>query len=118
MIVVQELRGGTYKRISGNPIITSLDGKTKAPLLCILHPTWTDGERAKYGIYIAVPVDVPEGCTRIGESIFEKVDGVVYERCRVDVIPTDPPMTAQEKVSDMLARYDITLDELKAALEQ
>ncbi len=75
MKIVVFYDGNETKQISGNPYLTSLDGKTRATLNTILHDSWTSEERAKYGIY-CVEIDPPKGMQWTGEF-----DGVtpIYE---------------------------------------
>jgi len=46
--------------LRGNPTLDSLDGERRAPLEAILSDSWTDAERAAFGVYL-VDVTAPEG---------------------------------------------------------
>lgn len=48
------------RRAIGNPTINSLDGKTRAPLRTLMADSFTDAERAEYGLYL-VDTTPPEG---------------------------------------------------------
>lgn len=65
--------GSQWLRASGNPTLTSLDGETRAPLLTILHDSWSDQERAAFGVYM-VDTTPPEG--KQWTYAFEDDDGV------------------------------------------
>lgn len=79
MIAVRKTNRG-FKRLIGNPVLRSLDGKRKTKLSIILHSSWTPGQRAEYGVYLAKPFVAPEGKRAVGEARFEQgVDGVVRE---------------------------------------
>lgn len=70
MIVLHEAGPGTLKPIEGNPTLTSRDGKQRAPLATILSETWTDAQRAAFGIYFADPEGVPDGHRAVGEPTY------------------------------------------------
>lgn len=57
----------------GNPILTSLDGETRAPLRTLLADSFTAQDRAAYGLYL-VDTTPPEGKRWAGT--FEDVGGV------------------------------------------
>jgi hypothetical protein len=61
-----------FTRLVGNPILTSLDGGSRASLYTVLHDSWTDTDRAGFGIYI-VDTTPPEGKRWTGA--FEDDDG-------------------------------------------
>lgn len=79
--------GGEITRLAGNPTLTSLDGERRATLRTILHDSWTDGDRAAFGVY-RVDTTPPEGKRWTGA--FEDDDGApvpVFE-------PSPPPSSA------------------------
>lgn len=83
---------GVLSEISGNPTILRLDGQVNAPLVVLLQPSWTDAERAEYGIYIAVPFVVPDGYEISGVATYAFRDGsgntIVDQTFPVQLIPS------------------------------
>lgn len=65
--------GETIERLIGNPTLTSLDGTRRAPLRTILHESWSDQQRAAFGVFL-VDVTPPEG--QVWTGAFEDHDGV------------------------------------------
>jgi len=65
--------GGDFTRLIGNPTLTSLDGETRAPLRTILADSWTEQDRAAFGVFL-VDTAPPEGKRWTGA--FEDDDGV------------------------------------------
>jgi hypothetical protein len=90
MIAVIETKDG-IEPITGNPTLTSLDGKTRAPLLTILHESWTAEDRAKFGVHLVEPAEVPDGKRTVGAATYEKRDGVVVQVVEVEDIPQPDP---------------------------
>lgn len=77
--VTARVHDGQVTTLRGNPILTRPDG-VRAPLLTILAPSWTEADRAEYGVY-NVTVAPPDGYVFEHEYILE--DGVpapVYRR--------------------------------------
>lgn len=105
MITVRKKEDGSFERISGNPVLLSLDGERKAPLRVILHPSWTAEDRAEFGIYQAEPAIIPEGKVRDGGEAFEMQGGKLVQIASVKDAP----------VSKVVKR--VTNDELKAEIE-
>lgn len=60
------VKGQNSQILSGNPVVTSLDGTRKATLQTILHESWTSAEREEFGIY-SVVVSPPENHYWTGE---------------------------------------------------
>lgn len=119
MIVVQKV-GDVFKRVGGNPTILSLDGTRKAPLKVILHASWSAEDRAEYGIYHAIPLNVPVGMRIVGATRFEMLDGVVREIGDFEPVPVHvakKEMSIAEKaISDWAASLGITLDDVRRVL--
>ena len=116
MIPVRQ-NSGAYERIGGNPTLTRLDGEERAPLQTLLHESWTDEQRAAFGIYKAQPFSVPSGKRIVpgAQESFALVDGVVKQVFAVEDIP---PRTLLEGV-EFLSR--VTAQEraaIKAAAAQ
>lgn len=84
MIPVAEVAPGVFERIGGNPILTSLDRELRAPLLTILDPTWSDEDRAKFGIYMAKPFVEPDGKVAVRQPRYEKRGSKVVEVYEVE----------------------------------
>lgn len=118
MIPVKETSPGVFERLSGNPVLLSLDGRVRAPLRTILHKSWTAEDRAKFGVHLAVPFVTPEGKRAVDSPTYEKRDGVVVEvRTVADVIAPGPDTrTPTQKAEEMAARFGLTLDELRTVL--
>lgn len=92
MITVRETRAGAFERIGGNPTLTSLDGKVKAPLRTIMAPSWTEGDRAKFGVYVVMPFAVPEGMAPVGSPAYIKdAGGKIVETYAVEPTPALQP---------------------------
>lgn len=89
--------GRDIQALSGNPVVVSLDGKRKAPLKVILHPSWTPKERAAFGVYL-VDDDKPK----------DTPSAEIVER---------PALTSEQKVEQLLSRFGLTLAEFKTVVE-
>lgn len=85
-----------FERLNGNPTLTSLDGEIRAPLRTILHESWTEQDRAAFGIYM-VDTAPPEGQRWTGA--FEDDDGTP-----VPVFEPLPPPPVPAVVSMRQAR--------------
>lgn len=111
MIVVLKTEDG-FVPISGNPTLTSLDGETRAPLAVLLCDSWTDKDRARFGVFIVEPMAIPEGKQAAGSPSYERgLDGKL-----VQVIPLeDKPIPRQRR--DFAAEID-SLAERVAKLEK
>jgi len=105
---------GQWQRASGNPTLTSLDGETRAPLLTILHDSWSEQERAAFGVYM-VDTTPPEG--KQWTYAFEDDDGVP-----VAVFEDIPPPTVPSFVSMRQARLALLgaglLPQVEVAFDQ
>jgi hypothetical protein len=71
MIAVIETENG-FELIGGNPTLDSLDGEQRAPLAVILHPSWTAEQRAKFGVYVVAPAEIPAGKVAVGMPRYER----------------------------------------------
>lgn len=112
MIPVIEVLPGHFVRAAGNPRMLSLDGEVVAPLATILADSWTDEDRAKFGVFMAEPFETPAGKVKVGQARYERQGDNV-----VEVYDTEPePAPKVLTVEDKLARIGLTLAELKAAL--
>jgi hypothetical protein len=119
MIAVRETKPGVFEPIVGNPVLLSLDGKVKAPLLTILAPSWSEADRAKFGVYTVEPFVVPEGKQVTGLPRYEKVDGGIVQVGDLEDIPApaEPlPNPLDELRSDLeaLAARVLALEGAKA----
>jgi hypothetical protein len=100
MIPVRETKPGVFERITGNPVLLSRDGRRKAPLRTILALSWTAEERAKFGVYLAVPCTVPDGKIAVGSPRFEHQGSKLVELRELQEAP------APEPSRDVLAELD------------
>lgn len=116
MIPVLETSPDVFERLTGNPILNSLDGNRRAPLQVILHASWTPAERAEFGVFLADPFVVPGGEQISGPCTIERQGEAVVEVCPTETIPTPPVLTNQEKADAMLARYGLTFAQFRVLL--
>jgi hypothetical protein len=118
MAIVVETKDGIILPVSGNPTLTSLDGEVRAPLAVIMHESWTDEDRAKFGVHLVEPATLPDGKRVVGAPTYERRGGVVVEVVTIEDIPAEPPdtRTALEKAEAMSAQFGLTIDELRAVL--
>ena len=110
MIPVRESLSGQFERLSGNPVLQSLDGAVRAPLAVLLHESWTDEDRAAFGVFLAEPFMPSPGKRACGAERFERIDGVV---CQVFDTEEIPPRTLIDGAA-FLAR--VTDDEYAAVI--
>lgn len=112
MIIVRETDKGKFERmdVGRNPPVVSLDGTEKTMLNVVLSPSWSDEDRARFGIHMVQPVDVPDNQEFATPPRFEKTKaGRVIE---VADFQTKAPPPEPEP-----SRYDIllqTIEELAA----
>lgn len=66
MLIVRETAPGAFDLVYGNPTLDSRDGERRAPLATILADSWTDEERAGFGVYL-VDETPPAGHRWTGE---------------------------------------------------
>ncbi|WP_421917387.1 hypothetical protein [Mesorhizobium sp.] len=80
---------------------------------------WSLEEIEAVGGKIAVPFTVPEGYRTVGNPAYaDDGTGAVSQSFATEVIPPPPePPTALEKLTALLASYEMTLEELKVVLE-
>lgn len=86
--------------IVGNPTLTSLDGEIRAPLQTVLHESWTDQDRAAFGVHL-VETNPPEGQRWTGA--FEDDDGTP-----VAAFEPLPPPTKTDVDAERDRRIDTT----------
>lgn len=124
MIVVRETSKETFEPITGNPTLTSLDGTKRAPLRTILSQSWTAEMRAEFGIYLAEPVEIPEGKRALGSPRYERQGSAIAEVYDLENEPRQTQAmpaeidkrTAEEKVADLASALGVTLDEFRAVI--
>jgi hypothetical protein len=118
MIAVRETKDGTLEPITGNPTLTRLDGKARAPLQVILHQSWTAEDRAAFGVHLVEPFTVPDGKLAVGAPRYEKHGSAVVEVIDVEDIPAPQPdtRTPAEKIADLASSIGVTLDEMRSVL--
>lgn len=108
MIPVLKTEAG-YEPASGNPALTSLDGARRAPLAVVLHPSWTDRDRAAFGVFMATPFSCPDGFRTVGGARYEEgAGGVVAQVYDVEPAPRETSPTLEQK----LAAAGITADDI------
>jgi hypothetical protein len=103
MIVVKETGKGAFERVLGNPTLTSIDGKVRAPLRTIMHDSWTAEERAAFGVHLVEPAKIPDGKRAVGAATYEKRNGAVVEVRAVEDNPPPQP-----------SRYDLLRADVEA----
>lgn len=112
MIIVRESDKGQFERLDRgkNPIVYSLDGTEKTRLNVVLADSWTDEDRARFGIHKVEPLQVPDNQMLESPPRFEKTrDGKVIQTATLVNRPPDPEPEP--------SRYDIlmqTVEELAA----
>jgi hypothetical protein len=114
MTVVIKAENG-YEPIGGNPTLTSLDGEERAPLAVLLHPSWTDKDRARFGIYVVEPMVIPEGKDAVGMPRYELRRGRVFEVRDLQDLPL--PKVSEPSPIDLLRSDLEVLAQRVAALE-
>jgi hypothetical protein len=79
---------------------------------------WTRDEVVAVGGRIATPFAVPEGKQALGAPQYEEgQNGEIRQTYQVEDIPEPPPPpSADEKVSRLLAGYDLSVSDLKSVL--
>ena len=103
MIPMQKI-GDQWQQVRGNPIIKSLDGKTRAPMRVILHESWTPEDRAAYGIYELRQADPPEGYMIIKTNyMFDSATKLVSESHEIEPAPQPEDIPVQ---TDRIRRHD------------
>ncbi|TGP49716.1 hypothetical protein EN873_27630 [bacterium M00.F.Ca.ET.230.01.1.1] len=79
--------------------------------------TWSLEEVEAVGAKVALPFAAPEGKQTFGSPSYVEADETVQQVYQVEDIPPPPvPPTAEEKVSAMLANFDISIRDLKSVL--
>lgn len=106
MITLLE-RDGVLVRIDGNPTLTSLDGEVRAPLAVILHESWTDEDRAKFGIYQVHPPKVPSGKRVVGEISYVREGNGARAVMMVEDAPKQITREKPDPLSSLIERVDI-----------
>lgn len=86
----------TLTVITGNPTMTSLDGLYVAPLATVIAPSFSDEERAGFGVYLAVEFDIPNGYHTVGlpSYAFPDILGFPYyvqQTFEIEENPPEPP---------------------------
>lgn len=119
MITVMKNADGSFADVIGNPTLTRLDGEERAPLLTILHHSWSPEKRAGFGIYLATPFVCSEGKELRGNRRFEAdEDGSVREvydtaDTSVNDVQTDSIVKPNERLSQLELAVTAMLDEIK-----
>ena len=105
MITVQQLTPGAFVEVGGNPVITSLNGEVHAPLATIMSDSWSEEDRAAFGIYTVEPAEVPAGKVAVGVPYYERQSGVVVQVLTlVDAPPAPTPRDAFAELDALKAR--------------
>jgi hypothetical protein len=115
MIAVIETENG-FELIGGNPTLASLDGKARAPLAVILHQSWTAEERAKFGVYVVMPAEIPDGKAAVGMPRYERDKSGAVRQVR-DLEDEKAPADPEPSEADVLRSDLETLARRVTALE-
>lgn len=87
MITVREVKPGSFERLYGNPTLTSLDGSTRAPLRTIMHASWSDADRAKFGVFTAERFECAQDVVKVGGESFQRnARGVLEQSFAVEPV--------------------------------
>ncbi|OBQ82435.1 MULTISPECIES: hypothetical protein [unclassified Mesorhizobium] len=79
---------------------------------------WALEEVEAVGGKIAVPFNAPDGKQTVGSPSYVETGAVIQQVYEVEDIPRPPaPPTAKDRVTAMLATYQISVSELKIVLE-
>lgn len=113
MIPVLEGPTDTFTRLHGSEILLRLDGVAKAPLDTILDASWSEADRAAYGVFLVAPFAVPDGKIAVGSPTYSRVGGVVVETYAV----SDPPPPTAEEVRVQTFKDDVDVADLISRLE-
>jgi hypothetical protein len=105
MIAVRETSPDVFEPIVGNPTLLSIDGEVKAPLRTVMADSWTAEDRARFGVHLVEPADIPDGKQAVGAPTYVRRGGVVVEVRAVEDIPAP---------GASLYDYDLLKSELKA----
>jgi hypothetical protein len=97
MIPVKEITQDVFEVIDGNPTLLSLDGEEKATLATLLADSWTDQDRARFGVYLATPFVLPDGKVFAGNERYERQNGTVVQLFDV----ADPPPPTLEDLDNI-----------------
>ena len=111
-IPVVERPSGTFNALTAAQL-TSLDGKSISPAAVVLHDSWTAAERAKYGVYLATPAEVPEGKV-VKTSRFERVNGEVVQVIETEDAPVFVPQSVSPRQLKLALLGAGLLDEIEA----
>lgn len=116
MIAVIETESG-FEPVAGNPTLTSLDGEIRAPLAVVLHESWTAEERAKFGVYLVEPMEIPAGKVPVGMPRYERDrDGSVVQVRDLEDEKPEVVLEPAQKVDSMMAKFGLSIEELRAVL--
>lgn len=116
MITVLEDKEG-IRRIFGNPTLDSLDGERRAPLLVIMHTSWTEQERAEFGVFAVPEFAPPEGMIAVGEVQFVRTERGIEAVCKVAKKPIIEPVPVEKRIEAFFQDTGgFSLEELRAAL--
>jgi hypothetical protein len=122
--IVREIETGVFEEIIGNPTVDSLDGETRATLETICHHSWTEAERAAFGIYMVDPAETLAGHEVLSRS-FQRIDGAVTEVLVMALVTPQvvsplqmrKALRAEGLMPDVLAFLETQTEEVKEAWE-
>lgn len=103
-------KGDKFIPASGNPTLISLGGTKKASLKTILNPTWSDADRAQFGVFRVEKADVPQG-KRVASRTLERQGIKVVERVSLE---DAPPSSTRPR--DTLKEIEARFAELEARI--
>ena len=96
MTPVIETSPGVFERADLTAVLVRDDGKARAPAQTLISSSWTDGQRARFGLYLIAPQSPPEGQRVTGRSYQRTPEGKVVEVITTEPIPAPVSVTPRQ----------------------
>jgi hypothetical protein len=117
MIPVTQTEDGYRRATSTLELLTAEDDGEQAYVASLLDPSYDDAYRARFGLFLAVEFELPDGYQTTSEERFELIEGVVKQVYDVEEVPPSPILTDREKAEQLLGFVGLTVEQFKAVLE-